>query len=331
MYWTGQGVAEMAASLMLPSHLSAEGWFCVYGACIGVVVTHGLRALFLNKLMGEVTLPQLLLRMGWVSLIATVVYLVLVMPLFLKYNPWDVEPDEVSFTMIGMFFWGWFNMITWLALYHSTVYFLHFQQVIQERAELNTALKDAELRALKSHLNPHFLFNALNSVRALVTEDPIRARNSITQLALILRSTLNTSTHETHSLTIEMETVTSYLNLELLRFEDRLKILIDLDPVLGAIQVPPFSVQTLVENALKHGIAPYENGGDVRVEFKTDGDSLVVSVSNTGSIRGCAMEAGGTGLQNLRERLRLLFGTRASLTLREGGGRVLSEMRLPNS
>lgn len=320
----------MMASLMLASHFWAEARFCVYGAGVGILVTHAMRALFLYPNRGEVTLMRLILRMSWVSLVPTLVYALLVMPLFFKDNPWDVEPEEISFTLIGMFFLCWFNMIAWLALYLSSTYFLSFQRIIIEREQLNTALKDAELRVLKSHLNPHFLFNALNSVRALVTEDPIRARDSITLLARLLRTTLNTSSNETHPLITEMDTVASYLNLELLRFEDRLKIHIELDPALGSIEVPPFSVQTLVENALKHGIARSEKGGEVSVKFSIDREFLLVSVSNTGTIRSQLDETSGTGLANLRERLRLLFGQRASLTLEEAEGHVLCEMRLPH-
>jgi LytS/YehU family sensor histidine kinase len=329
VFWVGQAIAEMIASFVLQSSFGLETLFCAYGAIIGIIVTHLLRGTFLYKHKGEVTLPRLVLKMSWVSLGPSLLYSLLLIPLFMKYNPWDVEPGEELFTVIGMFFWGWFNMITWLALYFSAIYFINFQQASTEREQLNTALKDAELRALKSHLNPHFLFNALNSVRALVTEDPVRARDSITLLAKLLRTTLNTSKYETHPLYTEMDTVASYLNLELLRFEDRLQIHITVDPTLDMIQVPPLSVQTLVENALKHGIAPLENGGDISIDLKIDEQSLLVCVSNTGNIRTTSSETPGTGLENLRERLRLLFGQRASLTLREAEGRVFSEMRLP--
>ncbi len=124
-----------------------------------------------------------------------------------------------------------------------------------DRLKLETTVKELELKTIKSHINPHFIFNSLNSIRALVDENPKRARRAITELSNILRSSMQAEKSETVTLERELDIVKDYLALEQMRFEERLKIEFDIDEDTLQQQVPPMMLQTLVENAIKHGIS----------------------------------------------------------------------------
>lgn len=170
-------------------------------------------------------------------------------------------------------------------------------------------MKDSELRALLAQVNPHFLFNCLNSLRALTVEDPLRAQEMIDQLASVLRYSLQSERSQTVSLESEIEAIRAYLRLESMRFEDRLRVDIDVDPLSRLIAIPPMLVQTLGENDVKHGIGRIAQGSETRVTSKLEAAGLKIQVINTGRLG--SESSGGTeiGLHNARERLRILYGS----------------------
>src|ERR1017187_3925626 len=195
----------------------------------------------------------------------------------------------------------------------------------EKEVRLQLAVREAELRALEAQLNPHFLFNSLNSIRALVVENPPLAQDMLTRLANILRYNLHRDLMHTISLASELEAVTDYLALEGVRFEDRLRVVFAIDPAAGQMAVPPMLLQTLVENALKHGIAPLPGGGEIVIRSALERDGIVVEVQNTGQIATPAPGATQVGLANTRERLRILYGDGARLELaNRDGNRVES-------
>jgi two-component system, LytTR family, sensor histidine kinase AlgZ len=175
--------------------------------------------------------------------------------------------------------------------------------------------REAELRTLESQVNPHFLFNCLNSIRALVAEDPAKAQDMITRFAAILRYSLHRDLSRLVPLADEVEVAADYLALESIRFEDRLRVRFDIAPDAAKTPVPPMLLQTLVENALKHGIARLPSGGEVTVRASLDAGRLVLEVGNTGSL--APPTGAGLGLKIARDRLRLLFADRAKLVLAE--------------
>jgi len=217
----------------------------------------------------------------------------------------------------------------WVMLYFGHQSGCRYQESLVERARYEAALKDAELRALRGQLNPHFLFNALNVVRRLAATDPSRTRQAITQLAGLLRDTLNGSEEPAIKLSAELRQVDAYLQLEKLRFEERLQLDWRVPPEAMPRPVPPYSVLTLVENAMKHGIAARIAGGRLEVEAVLEEDATVIRVLNSGTLPDDP-RTGRVGMQNLRERLRLLYGDRATLELRAADAeRVLAELRVP--
>ena len=140
-------------------------------------------------------------------------------------------------------------------------------------------LQAAELRLLKSQLNPHFLFNALNGLRSLIADEPARARDAVTQLARTLRYTLASGDEDLVSLERELEMVEDYLALESLRLAERLRVERDIAPDARTARMPAMLLQTLVENAIKHGIAALKQGGTLRIEAQSRGEASCVSPS----------------------------------------------------
>ena len=246
--------------------------------------THGLAAFFAPELLARSTLPPL------VSLCVPVV--------------------ETSVLFIG-----------WAGLYLGIAYFRGYHKAEHARLELAAAVKEAELRVLKSQINPHFLFNSLNTLRALIRQDPEQARDAVTLLADILRAALTINTRPTITLRQELETVRSYLALEQLRFEERLRVRWTIADDTLAYPLPPSVLQTLVENALKHGIASRIGGGELAIESALRDGFLRLTVLNPGDLGRSSAPSTHIGLENARGRLRHLCGEAATLTL---------EQRAPN-
>jgi signal transduction histidine kinase len=235
-----------------------------------------------------------------------------------------------------MFIGAWINctviMVGWLAVYFFYHLFDRFNRTEIERLRLAASVKQAELRALKSQLNPHFIFNSLNSLRALIDEDPARARQSVTQLANLLRYSLQAGQQELAPLEEELRVVKDYLSLEQVRHEERLRFRFDVDDGALPWPVPPMLLQTLVENAVKYGISNRADGGEIRISARIHSDQLVLRVTNPGRVTTSLRNKSSTGLglSNAAERLKLLLGDRSSLSLREeGDDSVAAEAVIP--
>jgi two-component sensor histidine kinase len=226
--------------------------------------------------------------------------------------------------------------VGWMCLYFFYHLFDRFNRSEIERLRLTAVAKDAELRALKSQVNPHFIFNSLNSLRALIDENPARARDAVTQLANLLRYSLQSGQLETVPFEDELRVANDYLALEQVRHEERLRVRLDIAPETLALPVPPMLLQTLVENAIKYGISALPKGGEITIIARRENDALRLTVENPGELAPAAKRSSngstGVGLRNAAERLRLLFGQRATLQLRPGGSAsVIAEAIVPAS
>ena len=238
---------------------------------------------------------------------------------------------SVSPLLVFTFSWvqGTTLFVGWLCVYFFYHLFDRYNRSEIERLWLATSVKEAELRALKSQINPHFIFNSLNSLRALIDENPDRARQAVTQLANILRYSLQSGQLETVPFEEELQTVNDYLALEQVRHEERLRVRLEVAPGTLGLPIPPMLLQTLVENAVKYGIAPRREGGEIAICARCEHDELHLQVTNPGSLSAKGNST-GVGLRNAAERLRLLFGARASLELREEPpGRGIADVVVP--
>lgn len=214
-----------------------------------------------------------------------------------------------------------FNLITYstqFVLYHS--YEILRKLRIKEKItlELLALQKEQELAILKSQINPHFLFNTLNSISAMVSTDAEETRTMIAQLGDMLRYTIEGSKNDFVPLQKELKFVKDYINLESKRMGDRLVTEFQVDRSLATFPVPPMILQPLVENAIKHGITPLEEGGKVTVQIQKNNDVIVFRVSDTGvgltsTDPLCAKS--GIGLKNTDARLRRIYGDSAGLKI----------------
>ncbi len=241
-----------------------------------------------------------------------------------KKGNWQFEEQRK-----GRNFWGVvFNFILcamWLLIYLVWHYVDKNRKDQLDKLRLEGMVKSLELKTIKSHINPHFIFNALNSIRALVDENPERARTAITELSNILRSSLKAETLETVPLQQELDIVQDYLALEHMRFEERLKIEMEIDPFTLHQPIPPMMLQTLVENAIKHGISKDVDGGLIRISscYKNDRHELIVQ--NTGNLRSykAGSSPAGFGLKSTEDRLNLLYSHRAKFEISEKNGNLV--------
>lgn len=210
--------------------------------------------------------------------------------------------------------WAFVFMI-WLTIYFTAIAVREHRSAQFRQSEMARALHLAELRLLKSQLNPHFLFNALNTVRSLIADNPSRAQSAVTRLANTLRYTLSSRQDELVTLAQELAIVADYLEIESMRFEDRLRIESHVPDDAAGVRVPVMLLQTLVENAIKHGIAELPAGGLLRISAILQDEMLLLEVENPRPLAPLPAAHEGVGLRNAHDRLRLLFGARASLEL----------------
>jgi len=204
---------------------------------------------------------------------------------------------------------------------------LQEKQIAEERSRKFVA--EERLRSLESWIHPHFLFNTLNSISALIALDPARADQIVGRLATLLRASLDSSTNSLVPLRQEMEIVEDYLDIERVRLGDKLSARVDVPLELREIKVPPMSVQSLVENAVKHGIVPQSEGGNLVVTGRADAGGVCIEVGDTGPGFDLTDICAGHGLDRLVQRLDALFGDRARLNVVRRDAYSVVEMVLP--
>ncbi|WP_106795025.1 sensor histidine kinase [Aquimarina sp. Aq78] len=222
---------------------------------------------------------------------------------------------QTLFDWDPIFITGLRLMSIWLLSYHLYSYHKREVNTSKLNAQLLTLAKQAQIDNLQAQLNPHFLFNSLNSIKSLIIENPLAARRSIDLLSDLLRSSLHQKDNELVSIKKELLLVEDYFELEKIRLEDRLEYVINLDASLEPFNIPKFSIQLLVENAIKHGIDKYIKGGFVNVSIMKENDFIVIKVENPGKIM--MEKSKGIGLENLKERLNIQFDGKAHFSIKE--------------
>jgi two-component system LytT family sensor kinase len=286
-----------------------------YGAS-GILVTHTLRAhIHRTSLLSKPWRTIAIHTLVMIPLGSITLTILLQLCWFLVASQ-TMPANNFNFAsiFISVFFNMNFLMLIWLLIYFT----LHL-------IWRSIAQREAQLQALQAQINPHFLFNSLNSLRGLILENPTAAQDAVTRLSQLMRYSLTQSRRPTVPLSEELEAVRDYLAIEKIRFEERLEIEWQIEDNLESIEVPPMCLQTLVENALKHGI------GKVQIYAGKTTTGLKLEVTNPGSLAPSKAPSTSTGLANVRERLHLLRGPQAKLTLSESGGQVLATIELPTT
>lgn len=227
-----------------------------------------------------------------------------------------------------------FISLLYYALWSMMYFLYYFLDNYNSTLRYQATINEIKLNHLRSQLNPHFIFNALNSVRALVDEDPKKAKSAITQLSNILRYSLVIDKHRTIDFADEINTVFDYLNLEMIRFEERLNVIYEIEDEAYEYKIPPMMLQTIVENAIKHGISNLMKGGtiEIRCSVGLTGD-LYILVRNSGQLKPKKQgnkEGTGHGLPNTIQRLKLIYGTKASFKIFNYDSEfVITEIKIP--
>lgn len=253
---------------------------------------------------------------------------------------------QLSYTSVGVIVFGWDmpfrlddpNTFTWGMLffiwsliYFSYHFFQRFRQESIKNLKLEAAKNEYELRRLKDQMNPHFIFNAMNTIRALIDEDPKKAKMAITQLSNVLRSSLQTGKHDLITLEKELEIVHDYLEIEKVRYEERLQVSYSIENEAKKVLIPPLMLQTIVENCIKHGIAKLPNGGNILVSTKLSEHGCDLEIFNSGQFIPDSESESSLGLENTRNRLSLSFGKEAWLTIGNSDtNHVKTTIHIPN-
>ena len=228
------------------------------------------------------------------------------------------------------------SIISWTILYliWSLLYFLfHFVNNYKKEEIKNlrwqAAKNEIELNKLKSQLNPHFIFNSMNSIRALINENPVLAKEAITQLSNVLRNSLLMGKQKMISLGDEMKLVNDYLSLEKTRYEERLTIVRNIERRSEVFLLPPLMIQTLVENGIKHGTSKFPEGGTLEIKSAIVNNKLKLVIYNSGSYDENKISETGFGVPNTIQRLKLLYGEEASFNIENEAERVKTTVIIP--
>ncbi|HPI37019.1 MAG TPA: histidine kinase [Ignavibacteriaceae bacterium] len=296
---------------------------------LGISSTHILRCFIRTKKWTDLPLKQLTVKIGLATIyigiiVVSVMFIAGVMTGEIKAKDFNVAYLVVSLINVGGL------IIIWSLFYFSFHYFENYKNSEIERLVWEAAVKDFELKTLKSQLNPHFMFNALNSIRSLIEEDRERAKSAITQLSNIFRYSLRIERIETVPLDEEIRTVADYLALEQVRFEDRLNFRIDIQPESKSVEIPPMMIQTLVENGIKHGISKLPEGGIIEIRSYLNENYLKLIIKNSGSIDSIeVMNSKGYGISNTKQRLSLMYGEKAAFSIENVNNLVEAEIKIP--
>lgn len=220
-------------------------------------------------------------------------------------------------------------LLLWSMAYFGYALFIRTRREEIRNLRLETANRENQLGNLRAQMNPHFMFNALNSIRALIDEDPEQAKRAITQLSAILRNAMATVKRKVVPLGEELDVVKAYLALEAMRYEERLRVRFAVDDGLERQPVPPMLLQTLVENAVRHGVANIPEGGDVVIGARLEGTAMILFVHNSGHYVPGQVNGSGIGLRNTRKRLEMIYGSKAHLDINNQNNMVVTEVFVP--
>ncbi|HEX2616392.1 MAG TPA: histidine kinase [Flavobacteriales bacterium] len=339
IYWTTQiaGWSLLAVLLGAPSWVGTDaanraalGSLLTIFVVLGVAASHAFRGIIQQRRWLDLSIELLLPRLAFTALVLGLLTSLANGGIHDLAFPQGRPVLVLDAPRLLEFVLGWvLQLFIWSILYFAYHYFIRSRREEIRSLRLETADRDSQLANLRSQLNPHFMFNALNGIRALIDEDPGRAKQAITQLSAILRNAMATVKRRTVPLGEELDIVKSYLALESMRFEERLRVRYDVDPALEREPVPPMMLQTLVENAVRHGVAKRTEGGEVVIGAQRGLNGLVLSVRNSGSYDANATPGTGIGLRNTRERLQRIYGKGALLRIVNDGGMVLTEVEIP--
>lgn len=291
----------------------------------GIFLTHLYRIIFIYMRWLDLPLHKLIPRaiMFVVIISIPLTFLNIVLDLYTISQGTSVDAldlkegilQNINLSTLPIFFFNLSKYVfLWAIIYHFFQYWERLLKTERDKFELQAVLKETQYNNLKTQLNPHFLFNSLNGIRTLIDLDPNNAKEAITKLSSLLRGSLKMEKNRTVTLSDELDTVSDYLAIEKIRFDDRLNIILDISEPSLKTKLPPMMLQTLVENGIKHGISNLKNGGTIKVRSFVKNQLTNIEIINSGQFNPKA-ESSGLGIENTKERLRILFDDAATFTI----------------
>ncbi len=329
VYWLIQVVCWGIIALISTKYYSAieitlisKEWYFVIIFLGGIISSHVYNLILNNKEPDSITLNQFILYPLVGALSIGLIYMI----------------ADVSFSYVHRSFSGliliylddFWTILPWFFFYHLYRYASIYQDNKKRKLEVEDMLKMSELEHLKRQLNPHFLFNALNSIKSLTISDSKHAREAITQLSDLLRLSLNLGEQKKARLGDEIKICQDYLALEKIRYEKRLSYHFQVNESDIESLIIPMVLHTLVENAIKHGIEKTKLGGQINISSEIKEKVLILKVENSGTYQPKdKTPRGGIGLENLRKRLEIYYPNTSSFEIENGGIGVIATIKVP--
>ena len=310
---------------------SVQIWAFIVFAATNLISTHFLRYIIKTYNWFKLSIPQLLFQSFLAIIALSFVNIVAQILINIAFGTLNPEEDFQILVILANIFQASLLFTLW-----SVMYFLvHFLDNYNTSLKYEAKINEIRLNHLKSQLNPHFIFNALNSVRALVDEDPNKAKTAITRISNMLRFSLMMDKKQTIEFGDELNTVKDYLELESIRFEERLKVVYHIEDESYSYKIPPMMLQTIVENGIKHGVSNLVKGGTIEIKCREGlNDDLYIQVKNSGQLTHqpslTTNDEQGHGLSNTVQRLKLIYGDKASFRIFNSGIQfVITEIKIP--
>ena len=304
-------------------HFFIYGIFCDSFAFILTIIIRYIYRKFIKR---ENTLLSILLFCAFVSIIFSVAWDLL------DYIPNNVLEEKYSFLFSGILFDKVPILFGWSILYFVIKYWNKWKDEHERAEKADFLAQNAQLQMLRYQLNPHFLFNSLNSIRALIEEDKKASKEMITELSEFLRYSLVSTKYSNVPLSQELEAVMHYFAIEKKRFENKLEIVYDIEAAAENFPVLSFLLHPLAENAIKFGMATSAMPLQINVSAKVEGDTLILSISNTGTLLSSTersnIQGTGTGLQNIKLRLENAFPEKHSFIIEQHNDKVVAEIKI---
>ena len=336
LYWSSQIVGWLMYAVIVGTfnvltgnQLNTELIFSLISIfLIGLAVAHGFRLIIVKLNWMQFNIPLLIPRILLGTIVSGILVYVLksiIIERLIIHNNYELNlteafPSVVSWTIL---------YLIWSLLYFLFHFVNNYKKAEIKNLKWQAAKNEIELNKLKSQLNPHFIFNSMNSIRALIHENPILAKEAITQLSNVLRNSLLMGKQKLIPFGDEMKLVNDYLGLEKTRYEERLTIVRNIEKKTDFFLLPPLMIQTLVENGIKHGTSKLPNGGMIEIESFIENKQLKVIIYNSGTYDENHISDTGFGLVNTIQRLKLLYGDTASFEIKNENGKVKTTLVIP--
>ena len=338
LYWLCQ-VGGWSLLLLLDLLIKASSGFFVTEQVIavlflyfsGLFISHYLRGFYHERLKNKSLGKTVLLVMGYSFLAANAV-LAICLPILITVKALIIEISLPTSLQLYISNSVWMSIIflIWSALYISITRQREYSELNQAQAAMLMNLNEAQLVTLQQQLNPHFMFNCINNIRALILEKPAKARDMLTHMAEMLRYNLDPNRKSSISIREEVRVAEDYMALCSIQFEDRLIYICDVAESALDMKIPKMTVQLLLENAVKHGINDAIDGGTVKLTIENDNQLIKIHVENTGELNESQTDTStGIGINNIEERLRIAYGDAAGIKLMQVGSMVRATIELP--